>query len=117
MRAALATLAVAAACTAGRAAAPEKGPAAPARPATCEAIAPGDDLAAAVAAARPGDALCLEAGAHRGPVRVGEGVTIWGPREALVRGDGAGAVIDMVGAGARVAGFTVDGQGGRFDRE
>lgn len=96
--------------------APEAAPAlAIARPDGCREVAPGT-LAAALAAARDGDALCLAPGLHAGSVRIERRVIVWGPPAAIVRGSG-GSVVVVTGAGARLAGFTIDGRGGRFDRE
>ncbi len=90
-------------------------PAAPARPGNCSTVAAGADLAGRLAAAQPGEALCLEPGEHRGPLRIGAGVILWGPRAAVILSGGAGDTIRLEGPGARLAGVTVDGSGGRFD--
>jgi nitrous oxidase accessory protein len=84
-----------------------------ARPATCAPVEPGG-LAAALAAAHDGDTLCLGAGVHPGPVRVDRRVTLWGPPDAVIRA-GGGSVVTVSAAGARVAGLTIDGSGGRFE--
>jgi nitrous oxidase accessory protein len=86
------------------------------RPAACDSVPPGE-LGEKLAAARPGAVLCLEPGRHPGPVVVPGGVTVWGPRGATVHAQGAGSVITLAGAGARVLGLGVDGTGGRYDRE
>lgn len=116
----LALAALAAGCSSGVPPLPDvpaafRAPAAPARPGNCSAVAPGADLGARLAAARPGEAFCLEPGEHRGPLRVGAGVTLWGPRSALILSAGAGDTVRLEGPGARLAGVTVDGSGGRFD--
>lgn len=105
-------LVFAAAC--GGAAAPGL-PAAPAapRPAVCRDVPPGD-LAAALASARDGETLCLAPGVHRGPAILTRKVTLWGPREAIVKGHG-GTTLRVRAPGAALAGFTVDGAGGRYD--
>ena len=90
-------------------------PAAPARPAACRSLKPGQPLAAAAAAAVAGDAICLEPGVHLGPVVVSAGVTLWGPREAVIRSAGSGDTVRLEGAGARLVGMTIDGSGHRFD--
>lgn len=43
-------------------------------------------------------------------------VSIWGPREAVIRSNGQGNTIDMRASGSRLLGFTVDGSGERPDR-
>ena len=60
-------------------------PAAPVRPADCRAVKPGEPLARVLATAAPGDAFCLETGVHPGPAVVPSGVTLWGPRAAVIR--------------------------------
>ena len=87
----------------------------PARPPECRSVRPGEPLAALLAEARPGDALCLEEGIHPGPATLGEGVTLWGPRSAVIHSAGSGDTVRLAGAGARLAGMTIDGSGGRFD--
>lgn len=90
--------------------------AAPPRPVGCREVGPGDGLRAAVAAAAPGDALCLAPGRHAGPVVVKVPLTIWGPRDAEVAAPSGGTVIELRAPGARLLGVTVDGRGGSFDR-
>jgi len=87
----------------------------PARPGGCRSVEPGADLAGRLAAARPGETLCLAPGRYPGPLRIGAGVTLWGPREAVIASAGSGDTVRLEGAGARLAGVTVDGSGGRFD--
>jgi nitrous oxidase accessory protein len=105
-----------AACGDGEAANPERAAAAPPRPQACAVVEAGADLAAAIAAAGPGDAICLEPGEHAGPVRIDRAVELWGPRSAVIRGTTPGSIVVVAAAGARLAGFTVDGTGGRFDK-
>ncbi len=88
----------------------------PPRPASCRDVPAGDALRAAVAAAAPGDALCLAAGRHVGPVVVKVPLTLWGPREAEIVAPSGGTVIALRAPGARLLGVTVDGRGGSFDR-
>lgn len=85
-----------------------------ARPAVCSSVAAGG-LDAALAAAADGDALCLEPGVHAGPVRIERRVTVWGPRDAVIRSGAHGSVVTIAAAGASLVGLTVDGTGGRFD--
>jgi nitrous oxidase accessory protein len=78
-------------------------------------VKPGESLARLLAAAAPGDALCLEPGVHPGPAVVPSGVTLWGPRVAVIRSSGSGDTVRLEGPGARLAGITIDGSGTRFD--
>ena len=75
----------------------------------------GADLQAVIDAAEAGATLCLAAGSYRGPLVVGQRVTIWGPPAAVVRSPGKGTTFEIEGDGAALLGFTVDGSGGRFD--
>src|SRR6185503_6915757 len=70
-------------------------PPAPARPATCVSVAAGESLQAALDAAGEGAALCLEPGAHAGPVALRRAVTLWGPREAVVVAKGEGTTMSV----------------------
>jgi nitrous oxidase accessory protein len=49
-------------------------------------------------------------------VRIDRAVELWGPRSAVIRASRPGSVVVVAGAGARLAGLTVDGTGGRFDK-
>lgn len=88
--------------------------AAPLEPPGCRAVPAGDDLAARLAAARPGDRFCLAPGTYTGPLRL-DGVVVRGPREAVIRSAGEGTTVRMEGEGPALLGVTVDGSGGRFD--
>jgi nitrous oxidase accessory protein len=90
------------------------GPGPVARPDACVLVAAGE-LSSALAAAKDGDALCLATGVHSGPVRIERRVSLWGPRDAVIRSGRSGSVVTIAGAGARLSGLTVDGTGGRFD--
>lgn len=85
------------------------------RPAVCASIGAGDDLQARIDAAEEGDTLCLDRGSYDGPITVSTRVTLWGPREAVIRSSGTGTTIEVKADGAAVLGLTVDGSGGRFD--
>ncbi|MCB9918364.1 MAG: nitrous oxide reductase family maturation protein NosD [Planctomycetes bacterium] len=67
-------------------------------------------------AASPGDLLCLEVGEHPGPLAIRKAITIWGPRDAIVRSRGDGTTISVEAAEVRLLGFSVDGSGARFDQ-
>lgn len=103
-------------CGPSAATAGERGAAPPGvpRPPSCREV-PAGELAGSLAAAGPGEALCLPAGRHPGPIRVPAGVTLWGPREAVVTSGGRGTTVELEGDGARLLGLTVDGSGSRFD--
>lgn len=88
------------------------GRAAPAPP--CTPLAAGADLPARLAAAAPGEVVCLEPGRWPGPLRVGTGVTLRGPREAVLFG--GDVVVVLAGEGAALEGVTIEGSGRRFDR-
>jgi len=107
-------LSAAGACTSARSRS-EVVPAAPPRPPACAQVAPGADLAAVVEAAADGDALCLAAGEHLGPIVIRHRIALWGPRDAVVRARAGGSVVTVAASGATVRGFTIDASGGRFD--
>lgn len=86
-----------------------------AQPAECRRIASGSDVQAAIDAAPEGSALCLDAGPHRGPLRVGKRLTLRGPREAVVLSAGSGSTVQLESDGSALRGLTIDGSGGRFD--
>ncbi len=60
--------------------------------------------------------FCLSPGVYTGPLAIHRPVTIWGPREAVIRSNGEGHTIDVQASGTRLLGFTVDGSGDRPDR-
>jgi nitrous oxidase accessory protein len=65
-------------------------------------------------AAPDGTALCLAPGVYAGPLQLGRSLTLWGPREAVIRSHGRGTTITVDGE-AHLVGLTVDGSGGRYD--
>jgi nitrous oxidase accessory protein len=83
-------------------------------PAGCRHVAAGEDLARRLEEAAPGSVFCLAPGAWRGPLRVGAGVTLSGPRQAVL--SGGDTVVTLAGVGAALVGVTVLGSGARFDR-
>ncbi|WP_163996254.1 nitrous oxide reductase family maturation protein NosD [Pyxidicoccus caerfyrddinensis] len=90
-------------------------PAALARPPRCRPVEAGAAVQPLLDGAREGESLCLAPGSYRGPLRLPAGVTLWGPREAVVRSSGEGTTVRLEGERARLLGLTVDGSGGRFD--
>jgi nitrous oxidase accessory protein len=89
--------------------------ASPARPATCQDVPAGSSLQEALDAAQPGSSFCLAPGEYPAPLRIPAGVSLWGPRSAVVRSPGRGSTVHLEGQGARLLGLTVDGSGRRFD--
>ena len=87
---------------------------APARPAVGQDVAPGTDLQAAIDAAAPGAVLRLLPGDHRGPVRIGKPLHVWGPADAVLRGS-EGSTVRVQADGVTLRGFTIAGSGQRFD--
>jgi nitrous oxidase accessory protein len=88
----------------------------PARPPACLEVPAGSGLAQRLADAAPGAAFCLVPGSYEGPLRIGPGVTLWGPREAVIRSSGAGTTVRLESDGASLLGVTVDGSGARYDQ-
>lgn len=83
-------------------------------PPGCQPVAPG--TSARDLARNPGARLCLTPGRHQGPVVIGPGSVVWGPRDAVIDRREGGTVVEL-GTGATLLGVTVDGRGGVFDRE
>ena len=66
------------------------------------AVAPeAGALAAAIAAAEPGDVLRLEPGVHEGPIALGRPIVLDGGGEAVVEGRGRGSVVTVTSGAAR----------------
>ena len=84
------------------------------RPAACTDVAAGAALQPLVDAAKDGDALCLAPGVYVGPVALPSGITLWGPRAAIIRSRGEGTTVTLRSRD-RLLGLTVDGSGTRFD--
>jgi len=68
-------------------------------------------LAAAIAAAGPGDILRLAPGRHDGPVVLGIELTLDGGGDAIVQGNESGPVITVTGPDVTVRGLEVRGSG------
>jgi len=80
----------------------------------CPPLPAGADLPARLAAAAPGTTVCLGPGRWAGPLRVGAGVTLRGPRDAVL--SGGDTIVTLAGEGAALEGVTIAGSGRRFDR-
>ena len=88
---------------------------APPRPAVCRQVE-GGDLSAVLAGAQDGEALCLAPGRWSAAPVIDRKVSIWGPRDAVIVATRPGSVITITAAGTTLAGLTIDGTGGRFDK-
>ena len=75
-------------------------------------VAPGDDLAAAVAAAAPGDELVLSAGTHAGRLTLDRALTLRGEPGAVLDGGNAGSVVTVTAPGVTITGLGIRGSGG-----
>ncbi len=88
----------------------------PARPAHGTAVSDSESLHEAVARAAGGETLLLSPGVYTGPLVLDHPITLWGPREAILRSDGTGNTITVTAPGVSLLGFTVEGSGHRFDQ-
>jgi nitrous oxidase accessory protein len=102
------------ACSNASARAPEASPP-PSKPAGCVPVAAGASLQAAIDAAPERGALCLAPGTYAGPIALARGVTVWGPRDAVIASPGTGTTVRMTGEGPALLGVTVSGSGTRYD--
>ena len=68
-------------------------------------------LARAIAGAAPGDVLTLAPGTHKGAITIDRPLTITGPREAVIDGQGKGTVIAIRAEDVTLSGFSVIGSG------
>lgn len=89
---------------------------APPKPPGGVEVAAGTDLQKIIDEAEPEAVLYLAPGDHGGPISIKRPLTIWGPRDAVVRSNGLGNTIDVRTDGVRLLGFTVDGSGERPDK-
>ena len=81
------------------------------------AVPPGQaDLQAVLDSAAQGDVIALQAGEHRGRVRIARKVTLEGERGAVLQGDGHGSVITVTSPEAVVRGLLVRGSGRDLER-
>jgi len=78
-------------------------------------VAAGDDLAAVIEGADPGDRLLLAPGRHAGPVTLDRRLVLEGEEGAAVVGPGEGSVIVVEAAGAVVRGLEITGSGLSLD--
>lgn len=74
-------------------------------------LAPGDDLAAALAAAAPEDELVLSAGVHAGRVTLDRALTLRGEPGTVLDGGNEGSVVTVTAPGVTVRDLTIRGSG------
>lgn len=70
-------------------------------------------LSEAIAGAAAGDVLVLSGGAYPGPVTIDRPLTLTGPADAVVDGQGNGTVVTVTGDDVVIRGITVTGSGRR----
>lgn len=75
------------------------------------AVAPDEDVQAAVDAAEPGSTVELLPGLHRGPVRLDRAVTLAGRDGAVLEAPGRGSVVFVTAEGAGVRRLVLRGSG------
>lgn len=85
------------------------------QPAGCVVVRPGEDVQRVLDTPSI-STVCLQPGAYAGPLRITRPVTLWGPRDAVVRAARPGSTVEISGGGGALVGLTIDGTGGRFDQ-
>ncbi len=80
-------------------------------------VAPGESLAAAVAAAAPGDTLRVRGGVHHGPRVIERPLTLVGEGWPVLDGGGRGTVVAIRAPGVSIEGFELRGSGSSLDEE
>lgn len=84
-------------------------------PADSLPVAAGESLQQRIDEAADGAVLALAPGRHAGPVTIVRPLTIVGPREAVIAGNGIGTTVFLHGDDIALQGCTVEGSGTRFD--
>jgi nitrous oxidase accessory protein len=79
------------------------------------AVAPGEDVQAAVAAEPAGGVVELLPGLHRGPVLLDRPVALTGQPGAVLEAPGQGSVVTVTAEGASVRGLVLRGSGSSLD--
>ena len=77
----------------------------------------GDALVRAVAAAEPGDILCLAPGDHPGGIVIDKAITVIGQPGARIVGPGQGRVVTLDAPGIVLSGLTITGSGLKLETE
>jgi nitrous oxidase accessory protein len=87
----------------------------PTRPATGISVSNSEELQRQLSDAPDGSTLILEPGLYQGPILIERGLTVWGPREAVIETSGEGTTVRLHGDHAAALGFSIRGSGTRFD--
>lgn len=74
-------------------------------------VSPGEDLAAVLDRAAPGDTVSLAAGIHDGPVRIARSLVLTGEAGAVLRGSGKGSVVEVTAEDVTIRGLVIQGSG------
>lgn len=74
-------------------------------------VLPGQSIAAAVAAARPGDTVEVRRGIYREHLRIDKPLTLKGVDRPLLSGEQSGDVIRIIAPDVRIEGFIITGSG------
>ncbi len=85
-------------------------------PNTCHWVVDSSRLQEAIDHAASGDTLCLHEKTYQGPLHITRPLTLWGPKNAVIRAQQAGTTIRIEGHRVELIGMTIDGSGHRYDR-
>lgn len=87
----------------------------PPRPESGIEVATTEELLHQLEHAAEGSTLLLQPGIYRGPIQIDRGLTLWGPRDAVIQTSGEGTTVRVRGNHSAALGFSIQGSGTRYD--
>ena len=85
------------------------------RPTTGISVSTTEQLQRQLLEAPEGSTLLLEPGEYQGPILIERGLTVWGPRQAVIVTSGEGTTVRLHGNDSAAIGFSIQGSGTRYD--